>query len=338
MTVRVQQRPAVHFGLIVAVALLSIRPAFADEEARAWLAGMTQALAESTYQGDFLHLGNGRVEKLRILHRVKDGVVNEHLLSLSGRGREVIRIGGEVQCYLPDQRQVLVESHVAHGSLLGTLPSFDDNLEANYRVEMAGRAQSVLGRPARVVAINPRDGYRFGYRVWIDEGTHMPVRTELCDANGAVLEQVLFTELKVGGVLADAAFRPAIQADGFAWIRQAAAMPHPAQSALPMQLMQLPPGFRVSSSGDEVLPGSSARVTHVVLSDGLASVSVFIEEPPAPPRMASEGEGRVGSSYAYARVVGGRQVTAVGEVPPVTVEFIASGVTEATRPGLTPRP
>ena len=338
MTGRTQRRPAVHVALIAAVALLSIQPACADEDARAWLADMTQALAESTYQGDFLHFGNGRVEKLRILHRVKDGTVNERLVSLSGSGREVIRVGAEVQCYLPDQHQVLVESHVAHGSLLGTLPSFDDNLEANYRLEMAGHALSLLGRPARVVAINPRDGYRFGYRVWIDEATHMPVRTELWDASGAVLEQVLFTELKVGGALTDAAFRPAVQADGFTWIRQAGSSPQHALNALPWQLLQLPPGFRVSSSGDELLPGSAARVTHVVLSDGLASVSVFIEEPPAPPRLASEGEGRVGSSYAYARVVGGHQVTAVGEVPPATVQYIASGVTEAAREGLTPHP
>ena len=331
-------RPALRAGLCALAALVVLPAARAADDARVWLARMTEAVTENTYQGEFLHLGNGHVEKLFIVHRLKDGRVNERLVSVSRHGREIIRNGTEVQCYLPDRHEVLVESHGAHGTMLGTLPAFDNDLEANYRVELAGTALSILGRPARLVTVNPRDGYRFGYRVWIDEETHMPVRTELCDAAGAVIEQVLFTSLKVGGTLPDAAFRPTVQADGFTWVRQqpSAALPRPAASA--WQLVQLPPGFRISSSGEEQLPGSGAPVTHLVLSDGLASVSVFIEGPPAPPRLATEGEGRVGSSFAYSRVVGGHQVTAVGEVPPATVQFIASGVSEAAAAAFAPRP
>jgi sigma-E factor negative regulatory protein RseB len=323
---------AVRAWLLLGATLLAV-PALGDDEARQWLAGMTEALASRNYQGEFLHLANGHVEKLRILHRVKDGRVAERLVSLSGNGREVVRSDAEVQCYLPDERKVVVESRADHGPLLGTLPTFDDSLEANYRLTMDGRARSVIGRDARIVAVSPRDGYRFGYRVWIDEETRMPVRTDLCDANGAVLEQVLFTSLRVGGVLPDSAFRPGVQADGYTWVRQAAAgsLRNPADE-LPWRLLRLPPGFRVSSSGQQLLPGNDRPVTHLVLSDGLASVSVFIEGPPAAPRRPTEGQGRVGSAFAYSKYVGGHQVTAVGEVPPQTVEFIASGIAPAAAP------
>jgi sigma-E factor negative regulatory protein RseB len=325
-----RQRPAgaARLGgwLLCAAAALAAAPVLADEEARQWLAAMNAALATRNYQGEFLHLANGHVEKLRILHRIKDGRVAERLVNLSGNGREIIRNDAELQCYLPDERKVLVESQAETGTMLGTLPVFEASLEASYRLVLGERAM-VLGRPARILAVNPRDGYRFGYRLWIDEENKMPVRTDLCDADGRMLEQVLFTSLRVGGLLADAAFRPDVDAASFEWVRQAGSRPQQTLAdELPWRLLQLPPGFRISSAVEQLLPGSDHPVTHLVLSDGLASVSVFIEGPPAPPRQATEGQGRVGSAFAYSKVVAGHQVTAVGEVPPQTVEFIASGV------------
>ncbi len=313
-------------------ALLCALPVLADDEARQLLADMTQAVASSTYQGEFVHLADGRGEKLSIVHRVKDGHVSERLVSLSGNGREVVRTDSEVQCYLPDERRVLIETHAEHGSLLGPLPTGADKLEASYRLEIAGRMRSVIGRPSKILSVIPRDGYRFGYRVWIDEATHMPIRTELCDAQGTVLEQVLFTSLKVGGTLPDSAFRPSLPVDGYTWVRQSAASLHGPAGDLPWRFLSLPPGFRVSSTGVELMPGNATPVMHLVISDGLASVSVFIEGPPSPPRRAIDGQGRVGSAFAYSRVLGLHQVTAVGEVPPDTVQFIANSVAPAGPP------
>ena len=310
-------------------ALLVALPVLADDEARQLLTDMTAAVASSTYQGEFVHMADGRVEKLSIVHRVKDGHVSERLVSLSGNGREVVRTDTEVQCYLPDERRVLVETHAEHGPLLGPLPTGAEKLEASYRLEVAGRVRSVIGRPSRILAVIPRDGYRFGYRVWIDEATHMPIRTELCDAQGAVLEQVLFTSLKVGGTLPDSAFRPSLPADGYTWVRQTAGPARGPAGELPWRLVQLLPGFHVSSTGVELMPGNSGPVMHLVLSDGLASVSVFIEGPPSAPRRAVDGQGRVGSAFAYSKVLGAHQVTAVGEVPPDTVQFIANSVAPA---------
>ncbi len=313
---------------LLCAAVLAAAPVLADDEARQWLTAMNDALAARNYQGEFLHLANGHVEKLRIFHRVKDGRVAERLVNLSGNGREIIRNEAGVQCYLPDERKVLAEPQADTGNMLGTLPNFDASLESSYRLVLGERAM-VLGRPARVLAVNPRDGYRFGYRLWIDEEHKMPVRTDLCDADGRMLEQVLFTALKVGGPLSDAAFRPDVDASAFEWVRQGASPQKALADDLPWRLVQLPPGFRISSSVEQLLPGSDHPVTHLVLSDGLASVSVFIEGPPEPPRQATEGQGRVGSAFAYSKVVAGHQVTAVGEVPPQTVELIASGVAPA---------
>jgi len=319
--------------LLLAPLAFGAAAALADDEARRWLADMNEALASRNYQGEFLHLHlpNGRVEKLRILHRVKDGHVSERLLSLTGNGREFVRRDSQVQCFLPDQRTVLVEDGGEQGPLLGTLPHFDAALESSYRVEMGGREPSLLGGMARIVAIDPRDGYRYGYRLWIAEDTHMPVRTDLCDARGNVLETVLFTRLSVGGAIPDPAFRPAAQTEGYTWVRHGPAATRAAAVAdVPWRLLQLPPGFQLSSAGEQRLPGSEQPAVHFVLSDGLASVSVFIEATGSAP--AAEGRGQLGLASVFSRLVGGHQVTAVGEVPPATVQYIAAGVEAATPP------
>jgi sigma-E factor negative regulatory protein RseB len=90
--------------------------------------------------------------------------------------------------------------------------------------------------------------------------------------------------------------------------------------------MKLPPGFRMTTRSAQALPGSTEPVAHLVFTDGIASVSVFVEPRKADDPDTSEGPTRFGSSSAFSTVVDGHQVTAVGEVPPSTVEFIANQV------------
>ena len=93
--------------------------------------------------------------------------------------------------------------------------------------------------------------------------------------------------------------------------------------------LKLPPGFRMMLHGAQTLPGSSVPVDHLVFTDGLASVSVFIEMHATPPGAGQVTEvraARVGSSSAFSTVVDGHKITAVGEVPPATVRLIATQV------------
>lgn len=313
--------------VVFALGACALMPsARADEAAREWLSWMNEALAGRTYQGEFLHLANGHVERMRVAHRVRDGVVLEHLLSLNGGGREIVRNGTELQCILPRERKVLVETRAEPGTLLGTLPAFGDDLEASYRLQLVGRERSSIGREAMLLAITPRDGYRFGYRVWIDVESHVPVRTELVGSHGVVMEEVLFTALQVDGPVADSAFRSSVDTSGFLWVRQGGGTSQQPAAKQSWQPSRLPPGFKVTSSGQQQAPDGGEAVTHLVISDGLAVVSVFVEGPPAPPRQLMDGQGRLGAAFIYSRVMAGHQVTAVGEVPPRTVEVVVSGM------------
>ena len=306
------------------------------DDARAWLEKMNQALATRNYDGTFFHLTEGRVETMRIVHRVKAGSVTERLQSLDGSGREFVRSNGELTCYLPDQHTVLVQPRLDHGPFLGSLPRFGSDVDQFYLIE-ALPATHVLGRAAQVIAVHPKDQFRFGYRLWLDENTAMPLKTQLCDSHGQVIEQILFARLDMPENIADADLTPAVNTEGMRWVRQG-----PAREAAPSTLAEyraseLPPGFRLTVSGVQTLGGASAPAAHLVYSDGLATVSVFVEAevppkpaaeqtPSAPAEPPMEGLARVGSGFAFSTVVQGHQVTAVGEVPAQTVEFIAHSV------------
>jgi sigma-E factor negative regulatory protein RseB len=288
-----------------------------------WLERMDHALTTRNYDGTFSRWQGGRVEMLRIIHRVQDGTVSERLASLDGSGREFIRTGASLACYLPDRRTVLVEQRPAEESLVG-FPTVNDQTADSYDIRELGHTR-FNHRVTHVITVAPKDEYRYGYRLWIDDTTAMPLKSQLSDAHGQVMEQIVFASLTLSSRIPDAAFRPEISTAGFQWLRNDAA-PHPQPgAALAWSAIRLPPGFRMTVRSAQVMPGTAGPVDHLVFTDGFASVSVFVERQPAPsgpppvPELAA-----VGSSSAYSTVVDGHKITAVGEVPPATVRFIAS--------------
>jgi len=296
-------------------------------EPKEWLARMNHALTSQNYVGVFTHVQGGRVETLRIIHRVRGRDVSERLLSLDGSGREFIREGNELICYFPDRREVLVERRAPDGLLLGALPAIDEDNSQVYEIR-GGERQRLLGRDTRLVALQPRDQYRYGYRLWIDEKTAMPLKTQLCSQSGEVIEQIVFSNIDLPERISDSMFKPQVDASTFRWFRADRQVADNSQSNSAQSswdAMRLPPGFRMANRSAQAMPGSSEPVAHLVFTDGIASVSVFVEPRKADLKPA-EGPSRVGSSSAFSTVVDGHQVTAVGEVPPTTVEFFAKQV------------
>jgi sigma-E factor negative regulatory protein RseB len=292
-----------------------------------WLQRMNRALSTLDYDGVFSHWHAGQVETMRIIHRVAHGVVTERLVSLDGSGREFIRTGSTLACYLPDKRTVLVE-HEPSSLLLGGLPSFGGSAARYYEFRAAGHAR-LIGRRTQLIVVTPKDAFRYGYRLWIDTRTGMPLKTQLCDRRGRVIEQVVFASIKTPSSIADSAFEPGISTAGFRWVRQIPLSP-PAQSAAASVVsswsaIRLPPGFHLSARTVQVLPGATGVVEHIVYSDGIATVSVFVESRTRPGSRVSGSE-QVGSTSAFATTVDGHPVTALGEVPPATVKFIADSV------------
>lgn len=300
----------------------AVSPASATEDGRAWLERMGQALATANYSGEFRIERQGYSERMQIVHRVRDGRVCERLVSLSGSRRELVRDGDEVTAYLPDRRLAIIERRPDRGGLLGKLPQAGAELEQWYEVLQEGRVPELNARPAAIILVRPRDKLRFGHRIWVDEATGMPVRAEILDGDGQVMERLRFTRLDVRRDIPDAELQPGVDRRDFRWVRQAS---RPPAAAPAWTVREPPPGFTVAASAVQEMVGVPTPVDQLVLSDGLASVSVFIHATP-PGQAPATGSSRAGTSSSFSAVVEGHQVTAVGEVPPGTLRAIVSGV------------
>jgi len=303
----------------------------ADDDPRVWLERMNHALATRNYDGTFMHISeDGRIETMRIVHRVEAGEVTERLASMDGSGREFVRNNDGLTCYLPDKKTILVEPRQDHGPFLGSLPQFGAGVNDFYQIDSLPGTR-ILGRPVRVIVVSPKDQFRFGYRLWLDEKTAMPLRTQLCDARGNVIEQIAFARLDMPDEISAADLAPSVRTDGMRWVHQVP-RDNASNELANYRAAELPPGFHLTVTGAEILGGGSLPATHLVYSDGLATVSVFVEPSPderaasQPALVPMRGLTRVGSGFVFSTVVQGHQVTAVGEVPAQTVEFIAHSV------------
>ena len=298
-------------------------PAFAqDESPHDWLDRMTDAVHTSNYEGTVIRVRNGEGEALDVVHLVKDGVIHERVIAQEGNGLEIIRTGNEVQWILPDRKSVLVEEWNDQSALFSSLPSGDIRFGSEYDVSIVREEDRVAGRKAVLIAIRPHDEFRYGHRLWLDAETGFPLQTKLVGESGAALEQMKFARIELNTEIQDNALQPSIDIDSFRWFAQPKRQIRDSVAS-PWSSDQLPSGFQVVSAHEETLPGRDASVVHILYSDGLANVSVFVE-PAGESEIAQRSS--VGSSNSYSVRYEGYQVTAVGEVPAITVERIATSM------------
>ena len=291
------------------------------QEARDWLERMSRAVEELNYRGTFVHVLDGTAETLHIVHRHADGQSGERILS-DNAGREIVRRGSRVQGIFPDRRIVLFETRSDVSPLVSALPSNTAELAPHYEISLGGSAR-VADRAVQLLEIKPRDEFRYGYMLWLDQETAMPLQSQLIDEQGEVVEQILFTDIEIPANIPSEALEPTIDTTGFTALRAAESAPLAAE--IPWRAAAVPGGFKLSVATQSPIAGSDTPVEHLVYSDGLATVSVFIEDPETKAEVR-EGFSTVGSTNAYSLTLRGRKVTAMGEVPRQTVRTIASSL------------
>ena len=294
------------------------------QEARSWLDRMNRAVEELNYEGTFVHVLGGTAETLHIIHRNQDGHIGERIVSLDGVGREIIRQADEVRCILPDKRVVLLENLKEYNPLASALPAYSADLEPHYDLRLYASAR-VANRPVQIMQIKPRDEFRYGYMLWLDKDTAMPLKSQLTDERGDIIEQILFTEIDLRDSIPDSDLKATIDTNGFVWLRPPEAQAAGATADVPWRATKVPGGFKLSVATQSSIAGSEYPVEHLVYSDGLATVSVFIEDPKTKADVR-EGFSNVGSTNAFSLTLRGRKVTAVGEVPRKTVRTIATSL------------
>jgi sigma-E factor negative regulatory protein RseB len=317
---RIPRRQSSALLIVLIGLLLTVGPVLAGSvEPREWLNRMGAAVQSTSYEGTVIRIRGGEAEALKVVHKVVDGVIREKVVAQEGNGLEIIRNGNEVHCILPDRKSVLVEEWDDQSTLFSTLPSSEIRFGNEYDVSIV-REDRVAGRQTILLAIRPHDGYRYGYRIWLDTETGFPLQTQLIGDDGSAIEQVKFAEISLNKEIQVSALAPSYSTENFRWFNQTGR--HVSRSVdSDWASEDLPRGFRAISTHEEKMTGSEEFVTHILYSDGLANVSVFIAKLD---EGNSQGASSVGGSNSFSAIVGDHHITAVGEVPAMTVEQIAT--------------
>ena len=289
-------------------------------DARKLLENMTTAMSQLSYQGTFVYVRDGVVETMRITHVADDTGIRERIYSLSGPQREVIRDRKGVRCVLQDSASV-VEDQSVTSNFFPELPlSVIDDHASGYRLETGGKAR-IAGHTARRVSISPTDDFRYGYDFWVEVHSGLLLKWILFDPKHKPLATLVFTEFAQGSsidideITSDAGAEDFIEMKKYSLdntvVRQTSPRWRPGK---------LPPGFELASHNHSSVDEDVYE--HMVYSDGLAAVSVYVEQQAKSARIKS-GVSQLGTNNAYIRRQGELQITVIGEVPAITVKSIA---------------
>ncbi len=295
----------------------------AEDELLKSLNQMQDALQNLNYYGTLVFMQGGDVQSMSLAHQATEDGGVERIVNLNGYAREVIRKNDIVTCYLPDSKTVTVSTRRSgKGGWLSKLVANDfAAMQALYLFQMDGEDR-VAGYPTRRVLIQPHDAFRYGYRLWLDRDSGLLLKSDLLSESAEILEQAMFAEVSIVDEVPPAMLQPSTRSDDFVWYEESNETEEISPAEQTWRVAEMPVGFKVVSQMRHLLPDSSQLAEHLLITDGLASVSIYIEAldgEPAP----FDGPFKRGAVNVYSTALDGHQIVVVGEVPAATVEMMA---------------
>ncbi len=306
-------------------------------QAAQWLERMNQAVVSMDYEGHFVYQCGKSLEAMHLRHQVGEAGVRESLSSLTGIPREVIRDSSAITIITTGSNGELHISQQPASGKLSPLKSIQpEKLQQNYRLSL-GKQVRVAGRLGVVIDLLPRDDFRYGYHLTLDQMSALPLDLSVVDNEGELQSRIMFTDLKISemppralgsekdGKTTDAGDNRLMLAsldDSAVKIPSEGVVPvAPVKAAAtPAAIPDLPAGFALVSHQQSEKTG----LEHFVFSDGLATVSVYLELLDSD--KAFEGFTNLGSVRVFGQRLQDYQITAVGEVPQKTLELLVASV------------
>ena len=292
-----------------------------ESEAKVWLAAAKQAAGRLNYRGIISYTKNGHIESLHVFHGFRNGLEQERLLSVNTPMREIIRTADKVTCYYPDSKSVSIDAKPSRHSVLLDLPGNLAELSKHYSFSLGDDVEHVACRPARVVTIQPKDDLRYGRKLWIDVENKLPLKFEWLDGSGQVLEETAFNSLSVEDSIPPDELAPSTQIDSSWKTKQHETLP---ADSLIWTLDGVPDGFQMISYTRLKRGPNNRVIDHILLSDGVSSVSIYIDELMS--EVFTAQPRKVGAINSYTRKLDKYLVTVMGEAPGKTIQAIGNGI------------
>ena len=291
-----------------------------------WLKKIADSSRTVSYSGTFAYQHGNRVETSRVVHYVNPaGGVFEKLETLDGPPREVVRANDHVTAYLPDARLVLVERRsTRHMPIM--LPDKLADLTTHYDVKLQ-EIDRVGGFQCQWVVVAPKDKLRYGRKFCAELQSGLPLRSQVYNERSEVIESFRFSQLSLGGEFSrdQVTSKYEARAQAQQWRVDHSALNVLEQAAATgWSVHNLPVGFRKLMEVKRTIVGRPIAMPHLVYSDGLTAISVFIE-----PKMREVGAKPLvsqGAVHIYKRTSGDFVVTVLGEAPAATVMQIANSM------------
>lgn len=305
---------------IIGILLCCIGFASHAEALDTWLDKMKQAVNSKNYEGTLVIRQRDQMHAMHVQHGVDDNGSWEVLESLSGEARKIIRKDGRVTTVFPG-RNLLTVSRDMRSPLHPRLPDNREILKKYYRIDLVGEDR-VANKATQVLQVRPKDEYRYGFRFWLDKDSGLLLKCDLMDTEGRVVEQLMFSELEILEQSPESDFALDDKQD-YRVIDLDYGRVEPASHQ--WRVRKLPDGFVLSRASSKPSNHGEGLVHHMVFSDGMASVSVFVEKH-MPREMVLDGFSSMGALNAYGQPIDGYHVTVIGEVPEATVRLIGESI------------
>lgn len=309
--------------LQLVVATASADPLLEDSD---WLKTMVFAGHQTNYSGVFVYQSGGRVEVSRITHIADKTGEHERLEGLDGLKREVIRNNDKVWLYLGDKK-VRVEKRRTQRTFPALLPEQIQTLKENYQISQ-GEEDRVADYHAHTVLFQPKDGLRYTRKMWAHSESGLLLKAVVLDERGNVIEEYAFSQIEIGGKNIDRKWiiPNEVEAAHLAKQKELSPLPKASLENTPSgwQVDSVPSGFKKILEMRRIIADKKLPVVHIVYSDGLSGISVFIEK--VSDVISAPGLSGRGAVHMFNRLIGDNLVTVVGEVPPRVVIQVADSV------------
>jgi sigma-E factor negative regulatory protein RseB len=288
---------------------------------------MSLAADKLDYSGEFVHVKDGKISSMKIAHIGATGNAGsqQKLMSLDGSMREIIQQDDIVACILPDQGMGLREKRQARQLFKLNTSDKVGNIIEHYSVSHLGQAR-VANRNCEQVQVIPNDAYRYGYNLCIDSDNQLLLSSELADINGEILESYKFVSVNFDMVDVSE-IRSETPPKTLSWMDDRPKDPgsemEAEDDAQTWKVTTNHAGVELEHYIERVSPVMQAELTHLVLSDGLAQISVFVSPAEASANQSSASFS-MGGLNSFTRKFNDHMITVIGEVPKETVTLIAT--------------
>ena len=304
---------------------LAQQPAGADTPLHSWLLRVHQAARQSVYTGTFVVSSSAGMASARIWHVCEGAQQLERVETLSGTPRAIFRHNDQVVTFFPQSKIAVAEVRETLGLFPTLLKSTDSSIGDFYQLKPLGN-ERIAGFDADVFHLLPKDQLRYGYRVWNEKKTGLIIQLQTLDVNNKVLEQAAFSELQLGAVVSAAKLSRSGSTEGYRVVRpdllkttadvEGWVLPKPVDGFKPM-------GCYIRPAAANAVDGNAQSTMQWVFSDGVATVSLFVEAFEARRHLREGATDMGGATQTLTRRIGKWWATAVGEVPLATLSAFA---------------